>query len=316
MNRLVCALVTFLLAGTAFSATAFADCSAPAGPGVRICTPTSNATISGAYMEINSTPKSGSIHKFIVYIDNKIHYVGNFYQTGVNLGDGSVYNGQHLLVVRAWDTGGNVLEARRTFTVINAGFGPCPKPAGPGLIVCDPIVGSYQPNLSVPVSVAARGFSAISSLNFYVDNKLFLSTSDNPVGTGAETTAGPHTIKVVAMDSTGHSFSVSRPIHAYYEFTCDPKGSTCTPGVVIQSPYDEQYVSNPFLIDASVQNNPTPIISTKAYIGNTLVASSNGPMLYQTASASNGTHVLRVDAIDSKGRLYRSMVNVNVNVAH
>ena len=316
MNRLVCALVTFLLAGTAFSATAFADCSAPAGPGVRICTPTANATISGAYMEINSTPKSGSIHKFIVYIDNKIHYVGNFYQTGVNLGDGSVYNGQHLLVVRAWDTGGNVLEARTTFTVINAGFGPCPKPASPGLNVCDPIAGSYQPNLSVPVSVAARGFSAIRSLNFYVDNKLFLSTSDNPVGTGAQTTAGPHTVKVVARDSTGHTFSVSRPIHAYYEFTCDPKGSTCSPGVVIQSPYDERYVSSPFLIDASVQNNPNPITSMKAYVGNTLVASSSGPTLYQTVSASNGTRVLRVDAIDSKGRLYRSMVNVNINVAH
>jgi len=316
MNRLVCALVTFLLACIGSSASAFADCTSPASPGVRICTPTSNATISGAYMEINSTPKDGSIHKFIVYIDHQIHYEGDYYQTGVNLGDGSVYNGNHLLVVRAWDTAGNVMEARRMFTVTNAGFGPCSKPASHGLNVCDPIAGSYQPNLSVPVSVAARGVSAISSLNFFVDNKLFLRTSDNPVGTGAETTAGPHIIKVVAKDSTGHTFSVSRLIHAYYEFTCDPKGSTCTPGVVIQSPYDEQYVSNPFLIDASVQNNPNPISSMKAYVGNTLVASSSGPTLYQTVSASNGTHVLRVDAIDTKGRLYRSFVNVNVNVAH
>lgn len=313
MKRLFSTLIILLSASWV---NAFADCSAPATPGVRICTPTANATISGAYMEINSTPKGGSIHRFIVYIDHKIHYVGDAYQTGVNLGDGSVYNGNHLLVVRAWDTGGNVLVARRTFTVINAGFGPCPKPAAPGLNVCDPIAGSYQPNLSVPVSVAARGFSSISSLKFYVDSKLFLSTSDNPVGTAAETTAGPHTVKVVAKDSTGHTFSVSRPIHAYYDFTCDPKGSACSPGIVIQTPDDEQYVSNPFLIDASVENNPNPITLMKVYVGNTLVARSSGPTLYQTVSASNGTHVLRVDAVDTKGRLYRSMINVNVNVAH
>ncbi len=313
MNRQVCALVNLLLA---FSLSAFADCSAPASPGVRICTPTSNATISGAYMEINSTPKSGSIHRFIIYIDSKIHYIGDAYQTGINLGDGSVYNGTHSLVVHAWDTGGNLLEAKRTFTVINAGFGPCPKPASPGLNVCDPPSGSYQPNLSIPISVGARGYSGISSLNFYVDNKLFLSTSDNPVGTAAETTAGPHTIKVIAKDSTGHSFSVSRIVHAYYEFTCDPKGDTCSPGVVIQSPYDEKYVGNTFLVDATVENNPRPITSMKVYVGITLVASSSGPTIYQHVTAASGTHILRVDAIDTVGRLYRSMINVNVNVAH
>jgi len=267
-------------------------------------------------MEINSTPKSGSIHRFIVYIDGKNHYQGGAYQTGVNLGDGSIYNGTHSLTVRAWDTGGNVLEAHRIFTVINAGAGPCSKPSTPGINLCDPPANSYQPNLGIPVSVAARGFSTISSLNFYVDSRLFLTSSDNPVGTGATTTAGPHTIKVVAKDSTGHTFSVSHLVHAYYEFTCDPKGSTCTPGVVIQAPYDEQYVSGTFLVDASVQNNTSPITSMKAYLGNTLAASSSGPTLYQHVSATNGTHVLRVDAVDTKGRLYRSMQNVNVNVAH
>ena len=313
MKRLFCAFV-ILLSATCVSS--FADCTAPSAPGVRICTPTASATISGAYMEINSTPKSGSIHRFIIYIDNKIHYIGEAYQSGINIADGSVHNGSHLLVVKAWDTAGNVLEARRNFNVINAGFGPCPKPTSPGLNACDPLAYSYQPNLSVPVSVAATGVSGISSLTFYVDNKLLLTASDNPLGTSFQATAGPHIIKVVAKDSTGHTYTVSRPIHAYYAFDCPPMAETCSPGVLIQTPGDEQYVGNPFLIDAAVQNNPAPIISMKAYVGNTLVASSNGPALYQTVSAANGTHVLRVDAVDTEGRLYRSMVNINVNVAH
>ena len=104
-----------------------------------------------------------------------------------------------------------------------------------------------------------RGYSTISSLNFYVDNKLFLTSRDNPVGTGATTTAGPHTIKVAAKDSTGHTFSGVTLYTLTTAFTCDLKGSTCTPGVVIQAPYDEQYVSGSFLIDASVQNNPDPL---------------------------------------------------------
>src|SRR3954453_8827096 len=105
MKRLVSAWFALLFC-SAVSTIAFADCSAPFNPGVRICTPTANATISGAYIEFNSTAKSGSIHRFIVYIDNKIHYIGDPYQSGINLGDGSVYNGNHLLVVKAWDTGG------------------------------------------------------------------------------------------------------------------------------------------------------------------------------------------------------------------
>jgi hypothetical protein len=319
MRRLRSALTSLLFVLCCFSISSFADCSAPSSPGVRICTPTQNSTSSGAfgaYMEFNSTPKSGAIHRFIVYIDDKIHYVGDPYQTGLNLGDGSVYNGTHLLVVKAWDTGGNVLEARRTFNVINAGFGPCPKPGAPGLNVCDPIWGSYQPNMGFPISVAARGYSGITNVSFFVDGKLSLSSGDNPVGTSAETTAGRHTIKIVAKDSTGHTFSVSRLIHAYYEFSCPPKEGACSPGVVIQAPYDEEYVQDPFLIDASVENNPNPITSMKAYVGNTLVASSSGPTLYQHVSAANGTHVLRVDAIDTKGRLYRSIMNVSVNVPH
>src|SRR5437588_9570583 len=198
MNRLVYALVTLLLACTYFSTIASADCGAPAAAGVRICTPTPNATISGAYMEINSAPRSGSIHRLFVYIDNKIHYQGDIYQTGVNLSDGSVFNGTHRLVVKAWDTGGNVLQASRTFTVINAGAGPCAMPASPGINLCDPPAASYQPNRGIPISVAAKGYSTILSLNFYVDNKLYLSISDNPVGTSAASTAGPHTIKVIA----------------------------------------------------------------------------------------------------------------------
>ncbi|HEU0049603.1 MAG TPA: hypothetical protein VFQ43_18595, partial [Nitrososphaera sp.] len=51
----------------------FADCTAPSSPGVRICSPTPNATVAySAAIDFNSTPAFGAeILKFVVYDNNR-----------------------------------------------------------------------------------------------------------------------------------------------------------------------------------------------------------------------------------------------------
>lgn len=50
----------------------------------------------------------------------------------------------------------------------------------------------------------------------------------------------------------------------------------------------------------------------KLYLGNTLVASSTGPTIRATLSATHGTYVLPVQAWDNTGALYKTQPTVNV----
>ncbi len=279
--------------------------------------PTPNATTAGAYFDINSKPESGIVQKLVIYIDGKSVYTGSVGQTGVTLEDGGVYNGTHHLVVKIWDGGGNVLQAAEYFTVVDGNYRFCAMPTIPGINMCVPSSGAYYPLFGIPAYATVLGYSSVSSLTFYLDGKAQLTTASNPVGTAlSATTAGAHTVGVVAKDSSGHTFQASKTVHAYYSYSCSPKGGTCLPGILLQNPYGAEYVTTPFLINATVENNPKPITKMEAFIGGTLVASSTGPSIYQHVSGPNGTWILRVDAWDTAGHLYRTLENININVAH
>jgi hypothetical protein len=50
----------------------------------------------------------------------------------------------------------------------------------------------------------------------------------------------------------------------------------------------------------------------KAYLDNTVVASSTGATIVANVTASPGTHLLTVQAWDTAGFLYKTQMNVNV----
>ena len=299
-----------------------AQCSAPAKPGVRICTPTPNSYVAFVpAIEVNSAPKDGAIQRFIIYDNGKQIFVGNPYQTGIALYDGAVKNGLHYVVVNAWDSGGNLLQASVTFNVIGSGYSLfCAKPKAPGINFCVPPPNTVQ-TLNIPISATATGYSNIASISVYLDSKFqfnvpgydYLSTSVQA------TSPGKHNVTMVAYDLSGHSFAASKTVLTAYDYySCPPKGNgPCSPGFEVQSPLSESYVGNSFAIQASITNNPRPITTMQAYIGGTLVANSNGPTMYQTVkNAPSGTRVLTLQAWDTGGYLYRIQENINVNVPH
>lgn len=304
------------------SLNAFAQCSAPSTPGVRICAPTPNSTV--VYLpaiQVNSTPKSGSIYKFIIYDNGKQTFEGEPYQSGVTLYDGALRNGFHNIVVNAWDTAGNLLQSKVSFTIVGYGYSLfCDAPAGPGINFCVPPANSLQQS-GVPVSATAKGYSAITAIQVYVDGKLqteqrgynYLSTGVFPSAPGA------HRITMVAYDSTGHRFAASKMVTTSYDsYNCPPKGNgPCSPGFVVNSPSSDEFVDGTFNLNAEVLNNPRPISAMKVYLDGTLIAQSGGPTVYQSVTtAARGTHVLTFQAWDTAGNLYRVQQNVNVGVAH
>jgi hypothetical protein len=298
-----------------------AQCSAPASAGVRICSPTANATVVFVpAIEINSTPVSGAIHQFIIYDNGKQLYQGSPYQSGIILYDGSVRNGTHNVVVNAWDTTGHMLQAKVTFQVVGQGYPLfCSTPSAPGVNFCVPPANSVQ-IAYIPASARAKGYSAISTIQLYLDGKFQLSESgNNYLSTSVfPPVPGTHTVTMVASDTTGHRFSASRTVkstYGYYE--CAPKGNFCMPGFEINTPGDEAFVGSSFTVNAQIVDNPNPITTIRVYLDGKQVAQSSGPTISQTVSGTpSGTHVLTFQAWDTAGKLYRVQQNLNINVPH
>lgn len=306
-------LVLLAVAVALWSATAAAQCAAPSSSGIRLCQPSSGATVYQApHIEATATPTSGSISDLKVFIDGRLALENG--GPSVSLFDGGISNGTHHLVIKATDNFGRSYQASEYFHVIG-GIPNCPM-STVGVRICYPVAGKAV-SQNLPMSIGFKGAATITRVRAYSGSTL---VADFPVsrgetqiiGQGAATTAGSHTLNVVASDAAGHTYKSSVNFKAYYDGGCEPKGDICTPAIYPNTPQDGQDVKSSFRISASVENNPAPITAMRAYLGGTVVAQSFGPTLDQQVSAAKGTHIMVIQAWDTEGKLYRSTSNVNV----
>jgi hypothetical protein len=306
-------LVITLAAVALCAGTAAAQCAAPSSAGMRLCQPSSGATVFQVpHIEATATPTSGSISDLKVFIDGKLALENG--GPTVNLFEGGVSNGTHHLVVQATDNFGRTYQAAEFFHV-TGNIPNCPM-STVGVRICYPAAGQVI-SQNLPVSVGFKGTAPITRLRTFVGSTLVADFQVNRgqtqiIGQGAPTTAGTHTLNVVATDAAGHNYKASVNFKAYYDGGCAPKGNVCTPAIYPNTPQDGQDVESPFRISASVQNNPAAITTMRAYLGGTVVAQSFGPTLDQPVTAPKGTHILTIQAWDTAGKLYRSTFNVNV----
>jgi hypothetical protein len=304
------------------------DCTAPAKPGVRICSPSANATV--VYVpaiEFNSTPAFGTeIVKFTMYDNDKDELDGFPGQTGGTVIDASIKNGLHKITINAWDTAGNLYQNSVSFTVVGDGYPTfCDAPAAPGINFCAPpasaILGVYY-----SVIATAKGNSPIAAVRLYVDGKSKVTqTQEDPSQLSAlaqVNSQGDHQIAFVAWDTTGHVFTKKREIHSTYTYSvvdCPPKGNKpCSPGFdTVFTPEPDSYVGNSFTIQNRILNNPSPIVTIKGFIDNSLVATSHGPTIIAPVdNAPAGTHIVTLQAWDKTAVLYRIQYNVNIDMQH
>lgn len=306
-------LVLLAAAVALWSASAVAQCAAPSSSGIRLCQPSSGATISEVpHIEATATPTSGSISNLKVFIDGRLEFENG--GPSVSLFEGGVSNGTHHLVIKATDNFGRTYQTSEYFHVIG-NIPNCPM-STVGVRICYPAAGQVI-SQNLPMSIGFKGATTITRVRAYAGSTLVADFSVSKgqtqiIGQGAPTTAGSHTLNVVAWDTAGHTYKSSANFKAYYDGGCPPKGDVCTPAIYPDTPQDGQDVSSRFRISASVQNNPAPITTMRAYLGGTVVAQSFGPTLDQQVSAAKGTHIMVIQAWDTAGKLYRSTANVNV----
>ena len=293
--------------------SASAACPAPASGKLAICQPSANSTVYQVpHIEAVANPASGSITAMKVYIDNK--QVFQNASPELSLFEGGVANGMHHLVINAWDDFGRLYHAEEFFAV--TGNLPACPPSAVGVRICAPASGqTVSQNLAL--SLGFKGNAPIKRVTAYVGSTPIFDFAPAPgqtqvIGSGAGTTAGTHTLNVVALDTNNVSYKSSVVFKAFYEGDCPPKGTTCNPGIYASTPNDGDDVQSPFRVSASVQNNTAAITAMKLYVDGLQAGASSGPVFDQPVTAPKGTHIVVIQAWDTGGRLYRLTENVNV----
>lgn len=306
-------LTTFALSAI-FAVSAFAACSPPSQPGAVICYPTANATTVPIFnIEGAATGKNLPITKMILYADNlKIYESDN--DSSFIYADYLAWElGTHHLVLNAWDSDGNLFQASTTINVpisLNTTYNTSCSVPSTGVHLCLPISNTWYPQSNA--LLVASGSAAVVSMKGYINNANVVSTTGNYLAIGYGANPAPSGFKYVAngWDGKGAVWSASATgVQLYYDGAC-PKN--CDPGITIQDPAVVTDQTSPFSLSATVQNNPAQITEMKAYVDDSLVATSSGPTILGNISASNGTHLLTVQAWDTSGNLYKSQVTVNV----
>lgn len=305
------AVVAFALC---VSSQAFAACAAPASGSLAICQPSANSTVYQVpHIEAVANPTSGSITTLKVYIDNKLVYQNS--GPGVSLFEGGVANGTHHLVINAWDDFGRLYQAQENFSIIGNLPFTCPV-TGVGVRICAPTTGSVV-SQNLGFTAGFKGNTAIKFVRAYVDSTDVFDFApaagqDHVIAGGISSSAGTHTLTVVAWDTNNTVYKSSVGFKTYYEGGCPPRGTTCNPGIYPNTPNDGDDVQSPFRVSASVQYNTASITAMKVYLDGAVAGTSSGPTFDQPISAAKGTHILVVQAWDTAGKLYRLTENVNV----
>jgi hypothetical protein len=306
--------LTLLAAALCLPLQASAVCTAPASGSLAICQPSANSTIYQVpHIEAIANPISGSITNLKVYIDNKLVFQNSGPE--ISLFEGGVANGTHHLVINAWDNFGRLYQAQENFSVTGNLPFSCP-PTAVGVRICGPTQGAVV-SQNLDFAAGFKGNARISFVRAYIDSTDVFDFApapgqDHVIAGGVKTTPGTHTLTVVAWDTNNVVYKTSVGIKTYYEADCPPKGNTCNPGIYPGTPNDGDDVQSPFRVSASVQNNTASITAMKVYLNGVQVGASSGPTFDQPITASNGTHILVVQAWDTAGKLYRLTENVNV----
>jgi hypothetical protein len=310
--RLLLALTISALftAGTAFA------CSPPSQPGAVICYPTSHASVVPV-LNIEGAAKGNNspIVAMTLYADNlKIYSVSNA-DTFVFQDWSFWLKGSHHLVLNAWDSAGNLFQASTTFSIeisINTTYATCSTPAT-GVNLCEPVSNTWYPESSAPFY--ATGNSSIVAMKGYVNGQEAVGDANGntlEIGFAANPSPSGYTFVANGWDSKGNvSTAKATGILLYYDAACISRNG-CDSGVIIQEPARLTDQTSPFSLNATVQGPQATITDMKAYLDNSVVATSAGPTILSNVTATPGTHLLTVQAWDASGNLYKSEVTVNV----
>lgn len=189
---------------------------------------------------------------------------------------------------------------------------PCPlSTVNPSVTVCTP-----SPNALVqsPVHVVAgtTDSNTVTTVQIYVDNKLYTQVKANTIDTFVNLSVGNHSVTVQGWDNAGKSFKTNVRVAMQPPCALNPANQTVT----ICSLVPGSVVSQPFHVVAAA-NSINPVKSMTLFldgVGKGGIANSAILDMY-VSNLAVGPHFVAVQAQDSTGALFKQRFSITVTAA-
>ena len=303
-----------------FAIGAHAQCTLnTASPSVTICSPANGATVSSPVNIVAGTTDTSSTVKYLqIYVDGSKQYQVSSGQLNTSL---AMSDGSHRLTVQAIDAAGHTFKTTIYITVSTSssgGSGPCTlSSASPSVTICSP---ANNATVTSPVNIVAGTTDNTSTVNYlqiYVDGTKQYQVSANQLNTSLAMASGTHRVTVQAIDAAGNVFKST----IYITVSSSSGGggpctlSTTNPSVTICTPANNATVTSPVNVVAGTTDS-NKVTAMRIYLDGSSVYSTTSNQLNTSISISTtGTHRIAVQAWDSAGQVFKSVVYVNVTTS-
>jgi hypothetical protein len=171
--------------------------------GVVICSPANGATVNSSFKITAAAQGASTIIAMKAYVDG-IRVAAA--ASGSLDAPATANPGAHNLTVNAWDSLGNLYQAKSTFSV-----GGCALPAAnQSISICSPASGA---TVNSPVAISTRARWDGQSITFsrvYIDNTKRCESPGSSVSCSVTLSPGAHNMSVVTWISTGAYLKTTR----------------------------------------------------------------------------------------------------------
>jgi PKD repeat protein len=251
-------------------------------PSITISQPANNSTVHSPIHIVASGAAPSGVDALQIYLDYTLVYQANAssFDTTVPAAPGS-----HHITVQLWDKLGNYYKQSLNVTVI------------PNLVTSMSLSASTTAvGNAITATISATSGTMTSSSIDWGDG----ATTAGPSATHVYTTAGIYPITGTASDALGS-------VQSTKSVTVEPIAT-----VVLQSPAQGATVPLSMHVKGYA-NSPIGIASLQVYIDSRMVHQSATGSVDGYFKASAGKHTVKLQARDSAGFVYQSLVTVTVS---
>lgn len=291
-------LVLFLL--VAFGCTfAAAQCTPATSPAAKICSPVNGGTYTSPVSLVVGTADAHPISAIYTYVDNVV--VNKTYASSVNT-TVNIASGSHNVRVQVWDSTGAILRDSVNITVT----------ASSGVtIAVSPTNATMLVNTTQQFTATVTGTSN-TGVTWSVDGVNGGNSTTGTISSSglytAPAAAGSHTVRATSVADTTKFAQASVSVVTQLP-NCTP---STDPGAKICSPANGSTDASPVHVVVGTKDTAHRISAIYTYVDNVVVNKTYAGTVDTTISIAAGSHILRVQAWDTSGAIYRDSVSMTV----
>jgi len=293
---------------------ALAPLAALAAPTVAWKTPSSGATMYGAYANSSQCEVTASgANRVKFYVDSQEVATDSSSPYQCAFDTRKFKTGTHTLKATAIASDGTTASATRSVTFGTSSTSTSTTSnAAPSVSLTSPANGQTVSG-TIAYAANAADDKGVARVLFYADSTLLATDTSAPYGGSLNTTTlanGTHTLRAVAYDASG--------LTATSQISINVQNSTAStnaaPSVSLTSPGNGQTVSGTITLSAIAADDKG--VSRVVFMADstTLATDTSAPYSasLNTSTLANGTHVIKAQAFDASGLSSTSQISVNV----